>query len=565
MSWRPRIESPYARLGLPAVLALAALVRFAGLGARSLWTDEGSTWTAATLPWPALVRRCLERDASPPLYYLLTSWTLRLADREAGLRLVSALASLALVWLTYRLARLALDRPAAAFAALLAALSPFQVQYAQEARTYALVAAFSVWSTWLFARALGARERSWRPYVAATALGLWTQSLAVLGLASQGVLAVATAKGRRRLGRWLTATAVALALYAPWAWWSRGMAGHLSRSHWYVPDADAAGVLKVLRAVFVSSLPIVTAPPGSHLPGLDALLPRAFAWALLGLLPALPLLATLPLLAGRGPRATLAKVAWAGWLVPVLAVLVVSVRSPLFLARYFVFLGPFVATLLTLGLAELPVVPRRVLGGLLLAFTLLGLARYELDYTKEPWRAVAADLRARARPGRTAVLVPFDLDPLAFYLRDGRSGVRAFEVSHPAEPFASAYTPRELAELSAAARADAAPYDEVWVVVRSPNSPVRREVVRRAEAAAAAGGRVRTEQRTWDSFGGPLRVGRWQRAAADTLRAPRPAAAPADTVARAAPARPPRPHLRRRSRRPRHGGAAPPPLRSPGS
>ncbi len=142
------------RFGPLAVLLIAALVRFHGLGARSVWTDEGSTWSAASLPLRALLRRCVERDASPPLYYLLTKLSLAFGDDEFHLRLVSALASIALVWLTYRLARLALNRQAASLAALLTALSPFQLMYAQEARTYTLVAALLVGAMVAFARTL---------------------------------------------------------------------------------------------------------------------------------------------------------------------------------------------------------------------------------------------------------------------------------------------------------------------------------------------------------------------------------------------------------------------------
>jgi len=115
----------------------------------------------------------------------------------------------------------------------------------------------------------------------------------------------------------------------------------------------------------------------------------------------------------------------------------------------------------------------------------------------------------------TAVLVPFDVDPFAFYDAKLAHPVAAFEVSHPDEPFAAHFTPMQLEELEAAARRNAAPYDEVWVIVRSPNSDVRRDFARRAEAVAAEG-RVLAERRTWESLTGPLRVARYVRSAADS-------------------------------------------------
>ena len=58
-----RRESP---LPLIAVLTGALMLRLSGLGGRSLWTDEGSTWTAASAPLKELIRLCAEKDASPP-------------------------------------------------------------------------------------------------------------------------------------------------------------------------------------------------------------------------------------------------------------------------------------------------------------------------------------------------------------------------------------------------------------------------------------------------------------------------------------------------------------------
>lgn len=523
MSVRASTGQAEGRWLFPGVMVLAALLRLHELGARSLWTDEGSTWTAASLPLPQLIERCLVRDASPPLYYLVTSLFLHLGGgTEAALRFSSLLASLGLVWLTYRLARLALARPAASLAALFCALAPYQLMYAQEARTYTLVALFSVWGTYLYMRGLlGPGIRAWFGYAVVTALGLWTQSIALLALPAQGLIAIGTHAGRRRLLMWVLALAAAAVLYSPWAWLSREMADHLAHSHWYIEEPTVLGLVKVLRGLLLSPMPLVTAPAGSVMPGLDRVLPRALAWALLVLPPMVLLGASLRHLLGRSTRGSLTRLLWLAWVTPLAAVLAVSLLGrPLFLPRYFVFATPYVAVLFVLGAMALPARLRAVPVALLVLVQCLGILRYHHDATKEPWRDMAAHMDEVSPSGRTAALVLFDADPLRFYERRHAPGIRSFEVSHPAEPFAANFSEPELAYIDSAAHANVQGYDEVWVFVRSPKSPIRHRVVAIARAAAAEG-RVLAEQRDWESFGGPVMSWRYTKPAGPDSLGPR--------------------------------------------
>ena len=73
-----------------------------------------------------------------------------------------------------------------------------------------------------------------------------------------------------------------------------------------------------------------------------------------------------------------------------------------------------------------------------------------------------------------------------------------------------------------AARDHTAAFDEVWVAVRSANSPARREAVRRTEAVAGTG-RLRAEEVVFDSSLGPVRLARFVRTDAPPQAAPNPA------------------------------------------
>lgn len=501
-----------AQLGPLAAVAVAALLRLHDLGRRPVWTDEGSTWTASTLPITELLHRCVSRDASPPLFYLVTSLALRGGDDEWHLRIFPALASILLVWLTYRLARLGLGRGAATFAALLTALSPHQLQYAQESRTYVPVAAFMVGAMYVYARVQQRPgPQRWLPLVLLTAAGLWTQTIAALGVAAQGLIAVFTPTGRKRFWPWAGAMAVAGVLYLPWIVYSRKMAEHLGQSHWYIPEASPHAVFNVLRSALVSPFPLVTAPRGSVWPGLGEYLPHPLAYLLLAVPSLVALALTVPMVRERSARGFLSRLCWFAWAAPVAIVVAVSLKQSLLLPRYFLFLGPYLSVLLALGVSTVrPRGGRVALAGWLIALTFLGLFRYDRDFTKEPWRQVAAHIRAVAAPGRTAVLVPFDADPLAYYLRDGRSGIRTIEVHHPDQPFSASFTHAQQLEAQRFARAESRDADEVWVIVRSAGNADRRELAERAIAVAAEGRRL-VEDRAWTSYNAPLFVKRYVR------------------------------------------------------
>jgi uncharacterized membrane protein len=494
------------------VLVGAAALRIWHLGARSLWTDEGSTWTAATAPLRELIRLCAEKDASPPLFYLLTSLAVRLGGDEAALRSISVLASVGLVWLTYRIVRLYATRSEATGAALLTAASPFQLMYAQEARSYALVAFLAVASLYLYLRAIDRdRPRDWLPFVAVTTLALYTQAIAALAIGVQAALALFTGPGRRHGKAWLAAVAACGVLYLPWLWVSLGQVGQLGESHWYLEPPGRHELVQVTRAIFLSPVPLVGSGT-SYPPGLETWIPRPLAHLLVAAVSIVPIVAMVPLSMRAGRKSSFTRILLATLLLPLAAVLAVSAWKPLWLARYFVFLTPFWSALLASGLASLS--PRWLRGawtGLVLAASLYAVSRYDAGYTKEAWRDVVRTIGAEGVPRETAALVPFDLDPFRFYNVRLPRPVAAFEVSHPEVPFASHYDTVQIAHMMERAARSVAEYDDVWVVVRSPNSEVRREVAWRAERVAAAGRRFAGRWR-WDATNGPLRVARYVRA-----------------------------------------------------
>jgi mannosyltransferase len=142
---RPRVT-----LAVAAICALAAALRLASLGGKSLWLDEAFSVALARAPWPVFVRELQTKEANMGLYYLLLRWWLPLGLSESVVRLLSALIGIATVPVIYVVGTRLFGRRAGLVAALALALDPFHLALSQDARSYPLAMFLVVCSVWAF-------------------------------------------------------------------------------------------------------------------------------------------------------------------------------------------------------------------------------------------------------------------------------------------------------------------------------------------------------------------------------------------------------------------------------
>lgn len=138
-------------LAVALILGLAAGLRIYQLGNQSLWADEGNSAAMATRSF-AQIAMAAANDIHPPLYYwLLELWTRVAGASEVGLRSFSAFLGILLVLVIIGLGMRLRGTAVGLVAGLIAALSPLQVYYSQEARMYVLLtleAAAAVYYFW---------------------------------------------------------------------------------------------------------------------------------------------------------------------------------------------------------------------------------------------------------------------------------------------------------------------------------------------------------------------------------------------------------------------------------
>jgi mannosyltransferase len=133
-----------------AILVLALVLRLYRLEAQSLWYDEGTSVALAGRSLATITRHAAA-DIHPPFYYyLLHFWVIPFGTSEAAVRALSALVGTALVAITFLLGQHLFGTTVGLVAALLSALSPFQIYYSQETRMYILAALLGAISVYLF-------------------------------------------------------------------------------------------------------------------------------------------------------------------------------------------------------------------------------------------------------------------------------------------------------------------------------------------------------------------------------------------------------------------------------
>ncbi|MFG2980677.1 hypothetical protein ACGFYQ_05380 [Streptomyces sp. NPDC048258] len=252
--------APWSRRALPPLVAV--LLGLWGLERRgSMWRDESVTWQVAHRPLGGLWELLGQVDAVHGLYYLLMHgvflawdgglWALRLPSVAA-----TALAAAGVAAIGRRLA----GERAGLIAGLGYAVLPPVQMYAQEGRSYALVAAAVVWATYLMLR-----ER-WAAYAVVLLLGCWLHEFAVLALLAHGFTAW-------RSRGWRLAAGAVVALLLPLALVSARQAqqqlGWLGRPAWQ--DWAAYGVLAAAALLLARrapgglvrvALPLALLPPG---------------------------------------------------------------------------------------------------------------------------------------------------------------------------------------------------------------------------------------------------------------------------------------------------------------
>ena len=477
-------------LAFTVVALLALVLRLPTLASRSLWLDETYSAWFSSLPLAELWTSVPLYETHPPMYYtLLKAWTGLFGTTEIGLRSLSVCASVVSVMLLAASARwlklCGTAQRAGLLAALFLAFNAGSIDYAQQARPYALqtvAATIAVLSSLVLLRSFaqgapgaGARSpgRLW-PWAASLGIAagctLWlhnTGFFVALGLWSGLLLATLLfTRGKWREAIVLSVAAGVLALLV----WSPFLSMFLRQ------NAALAGM-----HFWLSFRP-------GHLPG-AWILPLGGAWAAMLGVP----LAVLGLVRlWRTQRALACHVAVLLLLAPLLMGAYSYFIKPVFVPRLFIWTGPLLMAVVAGGVFALPRVLRAPVAGIVLAVSAFATWSHYGKPT-ENWREMLAVVEARLQPGDLVFILPNEIQlPIAYYQRDSQLAARAvyLPAAFPALGLARDYVanlgaPAVGAPDVARVQALVTPGRRVWLIERRADLFDRNRTV-----AAALGARL---------------------------------------------------------------------------
>jgi mannosyltransferase len=362
-----------------AIILVALAVRVYRLADQSFWFDETFTWwTSAVVPWPDFIPFLLPYAAYTPPFYLLTRLIALLGTSEYLFRFLAVFFSVLSVPLVERVGRRVGGARVGTIAALLFAVNPFAVWYAQDARMYTMAAFFALLTMDGFMRAI--EGRGWRRMIIGALAGYATLYLTMFTGYIQLMWWLPHFRRQAMLFRqWFGANLIAALPLVPWLlmYLAQPLRGFAAVG--WIPHPSPWAIPMTLWN-FVSG---------------DT---DTWNWVTIGML------VVVSVVAGLGLRQ---RLRWRGlllaWLlVPPTFSFLLSLRVPTYVDRYFAFCQYALLIFLALGLWAIPSQLLRIVVGVAIGLLMIvNVYRLHADplFAKENWRGAAAIVNAQIQAG----------------------------------------------------------------------------------------------------------------------------------------------------------------------
>jgi len=233
---------------LGAILLLALGLRIYEAGSREIFYDDAFSYFLAQQT-PGNIVAGTAADTMPPLYYFLLHYWMRLGENIFVLRSLGVVLSLGMIAVVFDLGRRLAGVAAGLWAALIVAVSPFQMYHAQELRMYTLLGLAQISYVWFFVRLREqgpgkAQAGLWAGLVLTGTVAMYSHNLAIFGLILPDVYLLLKRDWRMLLKLVLAQLIIAL-LASPWLVMIPGQIDKIQTAFW-TPRPGAVEVLQGL-------------------------------------------------------------------------------------------------------------------------------------------------------------------------------------------------------------------------------------------------------------------------------------------------------------------------------
>jgi mannosyltransferase len=417
-----------------------AVLRFAGIGDKSLWIDEAFSVWVSQQPLESLWRTTVDLDLHPPLYYASLHAWLALGHGEVALRSLSALLSVLTLPVVFLIGERLGGRALGLLSCGLLAVSPLHIAYAQQARMYALMTLCAALSILFLVLVVGqpdgseassaGRPRSafapgsslyWGLFAVSTALTMLSHNTAVLAPVAIALFVAITAirsalrsvRGHpdqlltlgslrhplRGVMGVATGLSAAVVLWLPWLPNFLSQSRRVDEEFWISPPT---------LSTFLKHWHDLTNAYGPEGAYRNYILVVVLVLILLGV----------GQLQGRPEAGLLLLLV----LVPVAVELLVSLRRPIFHTQTLIWTSVPLCVLIAAGMLRVRLRPLVALvAAVTLVLNVVGVRGYYLNNGKEDWRAAVHYVAERARSDELVLYsaawaqIPFDY----YYSRSG--------------------------------------------------------------------------------------------------------------------------------------------------
>ncbi|KPJ56191.1 hypothetical protein AMJ49_05470 [Parcubacteria bacterium DG_74_2] len=383
---------------LPFILIIAAGLRIYNLTAISLWHDEAFSGLLMRYDLGEMLYR-IGLDVHPPFYYLvLRIWDFVFGSSLFSLRMFSVFFSILIILAVYLFVKQAFkNKNLALFSSALTALNCFQIQYAQEARMYTLGAFLIIISSYFLLKALNKNAKSpllwWGLYIISVSAGIYIHYYVFFSILAQGifVLYYVFRESKFNISLWLKNQNFQLAMFAylaaavsylPWLKIFFRQLSQVQESYW-------------IPAMNIWSIPC-TFYKLSTGAGINA---SECASILIIMMIAITLAIIYFLKKNKMPAKWLAL---SLLIVPFIASIAMSIKTSIYLDRYFIFVSGFYIIFICAAILE---IKNKFIRNTLIIITILGslisFGHYwnDLDIKDKPGMAkAAAHLNQEVKP-----------------------------------------------------------------------------------------------------------------------------------------------------------------------